>query len=111
MWRTGANEPTTFTSNKDLQINDQTLPAGKYTLWTIPGQDQWTVIFNSKEYGWGVNFRAQASRDLAADALQIKVPVEKLTSSVEQFTITFEKGTPLKLTVAWDQTKVSVPIQ
>lgn len=111
VWRTGANEATTFTTNKDLSIGGQSLSAGKYTLWTIPEQDEWTVIFNNKQYGWGVDFNAQASRDPAADALQVKVPVEKLVNVVEQFTIAFEEGVPLKLTLAWDQTKVSVPLQ
>ena len=48
VWRTGANEATTFTTNKDLLIDGQTLPAGEYTLWTIPGEKSWQIIFNSK---------------------------------------------------------------
>lgn len=109
VWRTGANEATTFETNQDLTINGKTLPAGKYTLWTIPGQQSWEVIFNSKMYGWGVNFNAQASREAEHDVLSVEVPVENLGSPVELFTIAFEAGPAL--TLSWDQTKVSVPLQ
>ena len=50
VWRTGANEATTFQTNKDLLIEGKTLKSGKYSLWTIPGEETWKVIFNS-EYG------------------------------------------------------------
>ena len=59
VWRTGANEASTFTTNKDLSIDGQTLAAGTYSLWTIPDREQWQVIFNSKMYPWGVNFTDQ----------------------------------------------------
>jgi hypothetical protein len=110
VWRTGANEATTFTTNKDLTIGGKALPAGKYTLWTIPEKDQWAVIFNKKEYAWGVNFDTKASREPEADVLQIQVPVEVLSVPVEQFTISFDKQTQLALVLAWDNVKVSVPI-
>ena len=108
VWRTGANEATTFTTNKDLSIGGKTLPAGKYTLWTIPEKDQWTVIFNSKQYDWGVSFGAKASREAEADVLQIKVPVTTLASVQERFNISFDESTPA-MVLAWDLTKVVVP--
>lgn len=111
VWRTGANEATTFTTNTDLQINGQILPAGKYTLWTIPGQDEWTVIWNTKHYGWGVSFGNKASREPEADALQVKVPVRNLDTPVETFTIDFDESEALAMVMAWDQTSVVVPIQ
>ncbi len=55
VWRTGANEATTFSTNEDLLIDGSTLEAGKYTLWTIPMENSWKVIFNSKMYPWGIN--------------------------------------------------------
>jgi len=111
VWRTGANEPTTFTTNRDLTIGGKTLPAGEYTLWTIPGPDEWTVIFNGEQYGWGVNFSGEASRNPESDVLQVQVPVEQLNSVVEQFTIAFEENPQLAMTLAWDQTKITVPMQ
>jgi Protein of unknown function (DUF2911) len=110
VWRTGANEATTFTTTKDLTIGGKALPAGKYTLWTIPEKDQWTVIFNKKQYFWGVNFSSVASREPEADVLQIQVPVEILSAPVEQFTISFDKQAQLALVLVWDNVKVAVPI-
>ena len=59
VWRTGANEATTFSSNKNLMIEGNYLPAGDYTLWTIPNDTSWQVMFNSKQYPWGVNEQMQ----------------------------------------------------
>jgi len=110
VWRTGANEATTFTTNKDLSIGGKPLPAGKYTLWTIPEKDTWTVIFNKKQYGWGVDFKEQASREVAEDALQVQVPSETTDAPLEQFLISFDEKTPA-MVLAWDRMKVSVPLK
>lgn len=110
VWRTGANEATTFETNRDITFGGQPLPAGKYTLWTIPGPNTWTVIINDKMYGWGVGFQG-ASREAEYDVLKVDVPVQKLDQVVEQFTIAFEQQNGLALTLMWDQTKVAVPIE
>ncbi|HXA01522.1 MAG TPA: DUF2911 domain-containing protein [Cytophagaceae bacterium] len=111
VWRTGANEATTFTTGTDLIIGEKALPAGKYTLWTIPGKDEWTVILNGKQYGWGVNFSFEASREADKDVLQVKVPAQTLDTPQEKFSITFPDSDSLKMVLAWDKTKVSVPIK
>lgn len=111
VWRTGANEASTFETSSDLTIGGKTLKAGKYTLWTVPNADSWTIIFNDKQYSWGVG-SGGASREAEFDALQTEVPVASLGSIVEQFTIALEdKGGKPSLALMWDQTKVSVPIQ
>jgi hypothetical protein len=110
VWRTGANEATTFTTSKDLSVGGQALPAGTYTLWTIPAATEWTIIFNSKQYDWGVSLGGKASREPAADVLQVKVPVDTLSESVEMFTIAFDETAPA-MTLAWDKTKVAVPLR
>ncbi len=112
VWRTGANEATTFTTNKNLVIDNQTLPAGKYTIWTIPDEDNWAVIFNDKMYSWGVSISkgGAASRNPDNDVLKTMVPVEKMDEVVELFTISLEES-PMALTMSWDQTRVRVPIQ
>jgi Protein of unknown function (DUF2911) len=109
VWRTGANEATTFTSNKDLTIGGKVLPAGKYTLWTIPEKDSWTVIFNNKQYMWGVNQNG-ASREADGDVINVVVPVQKMENSMEQFDISIVDKPMLSLVLAWDKTKVSVPM-
>ncbi|MES2796489.1 MAG: DUF2911 domain-containing protein [Bacteroidota bacterium] len=109
VWRTGANEATTFDTDNDLTIGDKVLPAGHYTLWTIPEKESWTVIFNKKDYMWGVN-QDGASREADSDALQVVVPVEKTETSVEQFDISFVDSPMMAMVLAWDTTKIVVPI-
>lgn len=111
VWRTGANEATTFTTATDIKIAGQTLSAGTYTLWTIPEKESWTVIFNKKQYGWGISFGGEASREPAADVINLSVPIEKINEPEEIFTIAFDDLSDLKLVLTWDQTRVSVPIQ
>ncbi len=110
VWRTGANEATTFTTNKDLLIGGQNLAAGTYTLWTIPERNEWEVIFNSKEYSWGIGMKGKAMREPEHDALNIRVKPKQLNREVEQFTIVFEEGKPIEMDLRWDDTEVSVPI-
>jgi hypothetical protein len=109
VWRTGANEATTFDTDKDLTIGGKTLAAGHYTLWTIPNADHWTVIFNKKDYIWGVG-KDGASREADADALQVDVPVQSSDTALEKFTISMVDTPTTALVLAWDQTKVMVPI-
>tara|TARA_R110002050_G_scaffold24083_3_gene64335 strand:- start:113459 stop:114013 length:555 start_codon:yes stop_codon:yes gene_type:complete len=112
VWRTGANEATTFETNKSLDINSMSLPAGKYTLWTVPKDSVWTVIFNSKQYSWGVDSEMKPMWEPNYDVLNIDIPVEKLDHTVQQFTIAFDNSTDkLFLTMAWDDVKVSVPLK
>lgn len=112
VWRTGANEATTFKTNKALKINNDSLPAGKYTLWTIPNDSTWQVIFNSKQYRWGVDNEMKPMREPEFDALHITVPVEETGILVEQFTIGFDNALDkLSLTMAWDKTKIAVPLE
>ena len=110
VWRTGANEASTFETSHDLNMNGKTLAAGKYTLWTIPNPQQWSVIFNSKMYGWGVNWSEEALREPDHDALILDVPVQSTNSVVERFTIQIEESPSLSMTLAWDQTMVRVPM-
>lgn len=113
VWRTGANEASTFTTNKDLVINGKELPKGTYSLWTIPAKESWQVIFNSEMYEWGVKFSDQnPSRDPQTDALIATVPVSKSLTVAENFTISFseaEEGTIMMF--AWDDTVVPVLLQ
>lgn len=112
VWRTGANEATTFETNKNILVDGSLLEAGKYTLWTIPMENSWKVIFNSKMYPWGINLDKKAYRDPKFDALVLERPVENTDSNLEQFTIQFEKkGEFVNMVLAWDDTRVSVPIK
>jgi hypothetical protein len=110
VWRTGANEATTFTVNKDVTFGEAPLKAGTYTLWTIPNEDEWLVILNGKMYGWGVNFDGVAQRDPMADVAKAKAPVRRTDAITEQFTISVE-GSPSELVLRWDDVQVQVPLK
>jgi hypothetical protein len=110
VWRTGANEATTFEMNKDLQIEGETLKAGKYSLWTIPRKTTWTIIFNSEHGQWGLNSKGEPNRNPALDVLSIDVHAVQQDQVFEQFTIAFEKtGEDAEMVLMWDKTVVSVP--
>ncbi len=112
VWRTGANEATTFSTSKDILVDGSPLPAGTYTLWTIPGPESWKVIFNSEMYPWGITADKLPSRIPDYDVLTVEVPVRQLQNPVEQFTIYFEEKQDLiNFNLVWDQTLVRVPLK
>ena len=111
VWRTGANEATTFQTNRDILVDGSLLPAGKYTLWTIPGETSWKVMFNSEMYPWGITLDKVASRLPEYDVLTIEVPVNMISTAVEQFTISFEEENELIFMIlTWDKTALYIPI-
>lgn len=110
VWRTGANEATTFETNKDLQIEGQTLKAGKYSMWTIPRENTWTIIFNAEHGQWGLNSQGEPNRKPDLDVLKVDAHAVQQDRVFEQFTITFEKsGEDAEMILMWDKTLVSVP--
>ncbi|MEZ4793845.1 MAG: DUF2911 domain-containing protein [Gelidibacter sp.] len=112
VWRTGANEATTFITNKDLMVDGHLMPKGEYTLWTIPHDSVWEIIFNTKQYPWGVDEQMRPMREPQFDLMDIDEPVHHLDKPVEQFTIAFDNITDdLKMTLVWDKTKVEVPMK
>lgn len=105
VWRTGANEATIFEAKQDIKVGDKTLKAGKYTLWTIPNADKWTIILNSETGQWGTNY------DEKKDVLRVDVPVGKSAEMMEQFKIDFAAAaTGAEMILRWDNTEVKVPI-
>jgi len=107
VWRTGANAATGFTTTKDVVINGVTVPAGDYTLWTVPEANQGTLIINSQTKQWGTEY--DASKDFA----KIPLKVEKLSEPLEQFTITIvpdTAGTGAVLQMDWELTRYTATI-
>jgi Protein of unknown function (DUF2911) len=84
VWRTGANEATTFEVNKDVNIGEKKLAAGKYGLYTIPGEKEWTIIFNKKTDLWGSNGYKEAEDALRSVSTPGKSATftEKMTFSI-----------------------------
>lgn len=110
VWRTGANEATSFETNKTLSFQGKELKPGKYSLWTIPNAQSWTVIFNSDYPSWGINFNGTANHDPKKDIVSVEAPVSLTETEIEQFTISIEKtGGEMELIFMWDKTVVAVP--
>ncbi|GGW33666.1 DUF2911 domain-containing protein [Arenibacter certesii] len=113
VWRTGANEPTTFTTATKVNIEGKDLAAGTYSLWTIPNESSWDIIFNSEIPEWGVSILSggkETTRDPEWDVVQVTAPVTELQDPIESFTIQFDQGDSIYLSLLWDKTKVSLPI-
>jgi len=104
VWRTGANEATTFTVNKAVKINGQPLAAGTYALFTIPAAGEWTVVFNKTAKQWGA-----FKYDMKEDALRVKVKPTTLPTPVEQFTITADKSG--KVALMWAKTEADFMVK
>lgn len=111
VWRTGANEATTFKVNQDIMVDGSLLEAGEYTLWTIPNKDSWKVIFNKKMYAWGIDLTTEdAARNPDYDALTIEVPAREKLNVTEQFTIYFDRQQEMHmLFLTWDKTFIAIP--
>lgn len=108
VWRTGANEATEMTITRDIKINGTDLKAGTYSLFTIPGKENWTIILNRELGLWGsYNYNAKM------DALRFDVPALGVSEFVyEAFTILIDpRSANADLVLAWDRTKVLIPIQ
>ncbi len=113
VWRTGANEATVFRSSGDLMIGESILPAGEYSLFTIPGPDNWEVIFNSEIGQWGVSVinGGKANRKEKNDVLTTTVPAITTDEFFEQFTISLEgMSGEIDLIIMWENTMVVVPM-
>ncbi len=102
VWRTGANEATSLKVDKDITIGGKKVPAGSYTLYTIPGKESWTLIINKETGQWGTKY------DEKQDLVRVPMKVEALKDAVEQFEI---KLTETELSLSWDKTKASVEVK
>ncbi|MGK7391972.1 MAG: DUF2911 domain-containing protein [Candidatus Cyclobacteriaceae bacterium M2_1C_046] len=109
VWRTGANEATEMTTTGNLIIKDKVLPAGTYSIFTIPEEHKWTVIISAQVGLWGAyNYNEKF------DVMRVDLPVLSTRNDVvwEPFTIEFEqKNDEADLVMLWDQTRVNIPIK
>ena len=105
VWRTGANEAVEITFNKAMKLGDASIPAGSYSLYTIPGVKEWTVILNKATNVWGA-YNYNEKEDLA----RITVPVEQGKKSLEAFSMAFEGvDGGVHLHMGWDSLRIAVP--
>lgn len=104
LWRTGANDATQFVVTDAVMINGQPLPAGEYSLHTIPGKDEWTLVFNGTANQWG-SFSYDAKKDL----LRVKTKPEWVTDNHEWMAFTIDPATDNSATVNLRWEKLRVP--
>ena len=106
VWRTGANEATTFVPSADVVVGGKTVPAGSYTIFTVPAADKWTLIINKQTGEWGTPYKYE-SEELA----RVDMKVSKLPSPVENFTISYDKsGSGCAMHIDWETTRASLDI-
>jgi hypothetical protein len=106
VWRTGANSATTFVASADVVVGGKAVPAGSYTIFTVPAADKWTLIVNKKTGEWGIPYKYE-SDELA----RVDMKVSKLPAPVENFTISYVKsGGGCTLQIDWETTRASVDI-
>jgi hypothetical protein len=106
VWRTGANEATTFVTDANLTIGGKDVPAGNYTIFTIPNQDKWTLIVSKKTGEWGIPYKYESEEQGRYD-----MSVSKTGAPVENFTISFhEMGNGCHMYLDWENTRATVEI-
>lgn len=105
VWRTGANENAEIKFYQDATIQGKKIKAGTYSLFSIPGETQWTIILNSDLDNWGA-FKYKEANDVA----RFTVPSKKSETPIESFSIQFPKGSDALLRMGWDTTIVELPI-
>ena len=103
VWRTGANEATTIEFDKPVKLEGKDVPAGKYSLFTIPGENEWTIIIN-KDF----NQQGAYNYDEKKDVLRVNVKPKKTQEFVETFTITPEKD---QVSMKWENTEVAFKVK
>ncbi len=106
VWRTGANDATTFVASADVVVGGKSVPAGSYTIFTVPAADKWTLIINKKTGEWGIPYKYESD-----ELVRVDMKISKLPSPVEDFTIAYDKsGAGCTLRMDWETTRASVNI-
>ena len=107
VWRAGANEATTFVASSDLVVGGATVPAGKYTIFTVPEADKWDLIINKKTGEWGIPYKYESD-----ELTRVGMKLSTLASPVEDFTIGYDKSAGgCTLRMDWETTRASVDIR
>ena len=106
IWRTGANDATTFVTDTNLNVGGQAVPAGSYTIFTVPKADAWSLVISKKTGEWGTDYPGEKE-----DLVRVPMTVSKTSAPVENFTIAFDQaGSKCTLRMEWENTRASVEI-
>jgi len=106
IWRTGANEATTFVTDANVTVGGKAVPAGSYTLFTVPKADSWWLVISKGTGEWGTKYPGEKE-----DLVRVPMKVSKNGPPMENFLIAFDQaGSTCKLRVEWETTVASVEI-
>jgi hypothetical protein len=106
VWRTGANAATTFVSSTNVTVGGKDVPAGSYTIFTVPTANAWTLVISKKTGEWGTDYPGEKE-----DLVRVPMSVGKTSGAVENFTIGFDQGgSKCTLRMEWENTRASVEI-
>ncbi len=106
IWRTGANESTTFVTDSNLNVGGKDVPAGNYTIFTVPEAGKWTLVISKKTGEWGTDYPGESN-----DLTRAPMTVSKTAGPVENFTIGFDQaGSKCTLHMEWENTRASVDV-
>jgi Protein of unknown function (DUF2911) len=106
VWRTGANDATTLVTSAAINVGGTAVPAGSYTIFTVPAADRWTLIINKKTGEWGIPYKYE-SDELA----RVPMRVSKLDAPVENFALAYDKtSSGCTLRMDWETTRASVDV-
>jgi Protein of unknown function (DUF2911) len=106
IWRTGANDSTTFVTDTNLNVGGKAVPAGSYTIFTVPKADAWSLVISKKTGEWGTDYPGEKE-----DLVRVPMTVSKTSAPVENFTIAFDQaGSKCTLRIEWENTRASVDI-
>jgi hypothetical protein len=83
VWRAGANQATTVEFDKDVTIEGKKVPKGKYSLYAIPGEKEWSIVLNSQTGQWGITRQGETTRDESKDVAVVTVKPKKSASMTE----------------------------
>jgi len=106
IWRTGANDATTFVTDTNVTVGGKAVPAGSYTIFTVPKADAWSLVISKKTGEWGTDYPGEKE-----DLVRVPMTVSKTSAPVENFTIAFDQaGSKCTLRIEWENTRASVDI-
>ena len=105
VWRTGENKATTFVTDADLRVGGKEIPAGSYTLFTLPAADRWTLIISKKTGEPGTPYPE------GEDLLRVEMKVSQTQAPVENFTIAYHRKDAIcSLSLSWESTRATVDL-
>jgi hypothetical protein len=106
VWRAGANGATTLVTDTNLNVGGKDVPAGSYTIFTIPNADKWVLIISKKTGEWGIPYPGEGD-----DFTRVDMKVSALSSPMENFTIGFDQtGSACAMHLDWEKTRATVDI-